>query len=244
MAAAETGVDYKAVLKDLEAQKARIDAAIAGVRQLLSMPALGSGAGSAAAGAEPVNLSDHPFLGMSIGEASKKYLQMKKSKQTVKEIADALERGGLHHVSTNFPATVATMVNRYAKTDSELISAGKGEWALAAWYGNRRPKPVEPGRKKKRAHSAGKAASATKTKAPSKPAPSSDAAEPTSREMTVAVLRAAGTPMHVDAMIEAIKARFGKDVPRGTIVTMVADSVRRGKQFKRTEPNTFALLES
>ena len=60
--------------------------------------------------------------------------------------------------------------------------------------------------------------------------------------MTVAALKSVGHPMHVDDILKDIKRLYGKDVPRGTIVTMLADYVRRGKVFRRTEPNTFELI--
>src|SRR5438477_411254 len=61
---------------------------------------------------DPAMISDDAFFGLSITEAAKKYLGMVKRKQTVREIADALDRGGLPHTSSNFVATVATMLRR------------------------------------------------------------------------------------------------------------------------------------
>jgi hypothetical protein len=64
----------------------------------------------------------------------------------IPEIAEALERGGLHHTSTDFVGTVRTMISRQARLDPELVKVSRGEWGLAAWYGNRRPK-AEPATK-------------------------------------------------------------------------------------------------
>jgi hypothetical protein len=136
-------INYEVVLNDLERQKAAIENAIAALRQ--AMIALGGqlSAGSAASELpiDPFKIPGDAFFGMSIGEAAKKYLSMVKKKQTVQEIADALERGGLPHTSANFAQTVRTMVNRQAKEDSDLVRVGPGaSWGLSDWYGNRRPK--------------------------------------------------------------------------------------------------------
>ena len=230
------GIDYSAVLKDLEAKKQAIEALIANVRQLLGM-GLQTGnlhPGSPGQAPESEDLRDHPFLGMSIGDAAKKYLTIAKHKQTVKEIADALERGGLHHVSANFPATVATMISRYAKTDPEVISVGRSEWALASWYGNRRPKAVEPPTKKRK----GKAkASENRAATP----PVTGAVPPSARSLTERVLREAGTPLHIDEIISRIEAA-GHTVAKGTLVSMLASYVAKNHTFTRTAPSTFALI--
>ena len=71
-------------------------------------------------------IPDDAFFGLSIGEAAKKYLMMVKKKQSVREIADALDRGGLPHTSSNFVATVGTMMNRTAQ-ELDLVRVGRGE---------------------------------------------------------------------------------------------------------------------
>jgi hypothetical protein len=143
-------VDYDAVLQDLEGKRAALDAAITALRYALNMGATATlnggaaGAPVATKAIDPANIRDDAFFGMSIGDAAKRYLEMVKRKQSVKEIADALDRGGLPHTSANFMNTVGTMLNRAAKNDPELVRVGRGEWGLAGWYGNRRPKPEPP----------------------------------------------------------------------------------------------------
>jgi hypothetical protein len=135
----ELKIDYEAVLVDLEGKRDALEAAIAAVRTIMQM---GAHIGVAVAGAgrqvDPQNLPNDAFFGLSIGEAAKKYLNIVKRKQSTREIADALEKGGLPHTSTNFLNTVTTMLSRQARTDSELVKVGR-DWGLAAWYGNRRP---------------------------------------------------------------------------------------------------------
>ncbi len=55
-----------------------------------------------------------------------------KRKQSIREIADALDRGGLPHASGDFLGTVTTMFGRHAKKDLDLVRVGRGDWGLAA----------------------------------------------------------------------------------------------------------------
>lgn len=146
---------YEGVLADLVTKRDAIDAMIANLRQIMSLGTPSSIAGTAGSVAavskpiDPASIRDDAFFGLSIAEAAKRYLEMVKRKQSVKDIADALERGGLPHTSNNFVNTVGTMINRASMTDPELVRVGRGEWGLAGWYGNRRPKPVEVPKKRR-----------------------------------------------------------------------------------------------
>jgi hypothetical protein len=143
-------IDYTAVLGDLESKRSALDAAITAIRQVLAVGANVSAAGSVVARhVDPENLPSDVFFGLSVGEAAKKYLGLVKRKQTTRDIAEALERGGLPHTSTNFLNTVTTMLSRQARVDSELVKVGR-EWGLSGWYGNRRPSQTKATRKPKR----------------------------------------------------------------------------------------------
>jgi hypothetical protein len=177
---AQEPVDYEAVLTDLQSKRDSLDTAIAAIRAVLTSGAhvaVGGGSGAAGRTFDPASIPDDAFFGLSIVEGAKKFLTMVRRKQSVKELADALDRGGLPHSSTNFVATVATMLNR--ADDPDLVRVGRGEWGLAPWYGNRRPK-VEPVKrtKKKRAQRKAKA----------------DAAKPKPKEAAAPATKAAPTP--------------------------------------------------
>jgi hypothetical protein len=73
------------------------------------------------------------FLGKSIPEAAKLYLSIVRSKQTTREIADAMLKGGMETTSTNFEGIVAAGIHRASKKDGELVRVGRA-WALASWY--------------------------------------------------------------------------------------------------------------
>jgi len=128
-------IDYEAVLADLEAQKTALEAAIAGIRQMLgrgpqTVPSAPTGR------PESTVIESDTFFALTVGEAAKKYLRMTKRKQSAAAIAEALDEGGLHHTSKSFPNTVRTALIR----DPEVVQVGRGEWGLAEWYPGRRRK--------------------------------------------------------------------------------------------------------
>jgi hypothetical protein len=241
---AQEPVDYEAVLADLHAKRAAIDVAITAIEQLRSV---GQAAATTVAGVapgkpvDPLTIRDDAFFGLSIGEAAKKYLQMVKRKQTVKEIADALERGGLPHTSSNFVATVGTMIGRLAKSDSDLVRVGRGDWGLAAWYGSRRPKPEPVKKPRRRVRGAQRAAKSVASEKPAPPA--SNAAEgPTVRDLAEKTLREAGQPLSLSDILKRIEAASGRVVKRDTLAGMFSVAVRKSDTFFKSGPGTFGLI--
>lgn len=138
MEAGNGGIDYAAVLADLEAKRAGLDAAIAGVKQMLGQSHVAASSPSASGhgnGAGAISLRGDEFFQMSIPDASIKYLKMVKKPQTTKEIAEALEKGGMLHGSGDFIQTVGSVINRRSKAaDSEVANVKRGVWGLSEWY--------------------------------------------------------------------------------------------------------------
>lgn len=129
------GADYEAILAELEAEKERIQTAIDVIRTKM-------GRGGTASTPSSTQFSGTPFHGLGILDAAKKYLEMVKRTQTTAEIAEALEKGGLKHTSTNFKATVNTILSRDGvRKGGGLKRLASGQWGLAEWY---------PGSKSKR----------------------------------------------------------------------------------------------
>src|ERR1700747_306325 len=93
-------LDYAAILADLEAKKSALEQAIASFRQAMASGALGQmteggivpSLGTSFSGGE---VPAGAFLGKSIPEAAKLYLEIVKKKQTTREIAEALQKGGM-----------------------------------------------------------------------------------------------------------------------------------------------------
>lgn len=153
-------IDYAAILADLEAKKAVLEGTIASVRAALAAGALGASAGEMVHGGDsasttPVNQvpfdGDIPsgmFRDKSIPEAAKMYLAMTNRKQTTKEIAKALEEGGMHTTSDNFADTVNAGLFRASRKFGEIVRV-KGQWGLATWYKMRIGPQVKPAKKGK-----------------------------------------------------------------------------------------------
>jgi hypothetical protein len=240
-------VDYEAVIADLDAKRAALDAAIAALRLAVSIGAqvtMGTAGAVPAKPIDPASIPDDAFFGLSIGEAAKKYLLMVKRKQSVREIADALERGGLPHTSSNFVNTVATMLNRTAK-DQELVRVGRGEWGLAAWYGNRRPKQEPVKKTPKRAQSKAERSiklRPTANKESSASSPGATVMEPSVRQLAERTLRAAGKPLHLTEILKRIEAETGRQVKRDTLAGLFSIAVRKNDMFTKTGPGTFGMI--
>ena len=121
-------VNYDAVLADLEARKAQLEAAIAAIKMIASQgnPGTPHGGGS--------HVGPSAFLGMSIPDATKKYLSGVREKKPTQEIIDALVAGGL---PPSKYTTVYNILTRRQKQVGDIVNM-KGDWGLAEWYPNHR----------------------------------------------------------------------------------------------------------
>ncbi len=136
---ADTEINYIAVLADLEERKAKLDAAIEGIRAIL-----GESSGIPIKKASKEIESDS-FFGISIVDATKKYLRMVKSKKSTTDIVTALEQGGITHTSKNFTTTVYSVLFREMNKTGEIVRVGQ-DWGLAEWYpGMRKARKVKNG---------------------------------------------------------------------------------------------------
>ena len=158
-------IDYAAILADLEAKKLAIETLIASFKTAAASGALvmgdvplGAGIPFSATTQAITSIQDIPngaFHGKSITEASKIYLGMIKKKQTTREIAEALLRGGMETTSDRFQTNVHGILLRAGKDKHELVRIGNA-WGLAEWYPasmrSNQPKNVrnEPKRKRGR----------------------------------------------------------------------------------------------
>lgn len=123
------GINYEAVLTDLRARKAQLEAAISAIELIVSQVGspLPGGPGSP-------NIGPSAFLGLSIPDATKKYLSGVKQKKSTQEIIDALTAGGL---PPSKYTTVYNILTRRQKQVGDIINM-KGDWGLAEWYPNHR----------------------------------------------------------------------------------------------------------
>jgi len=66
----------------------------------------------------------------------------------------------------------------------------------------------------------------------------------TSKTKTVEnILRVAGHPLHISEIIEIARKDFKTNLERDSVVSILIKKIKAGKKFKRTAPNTFALME-
>jgi len=123
-------------LADMEAQYAALGQAIASVKAVLKMPLTGAGAETPAgnpptSSSGPVPLPRGAFLGKSINESIRIYLNAVRARKGNKEIATALKDGGA--VSTgNFDNRINGALF-HMKNRGELLRFDDG-WGLADWY--------------------------------------------------------------------------------------------------------------
>jgi hypothetical protein len=143
-------MDYAAIVADLEAKRNALDQTIAAFRTAHALGALGQtgelppppnglvpnvfGPSTFVPSASGGEVPAGAFLRKSIPDATKLYLEIVKKKQTSKEIADALQKGGMETNSKNFPQMVHSVLDRASKASSGIVKLDRSHWGLAAWY--------------------------------------------------------------------------------------------------------------
>jgi hypothetical protein len=168
-------INYAAVLADLEARRASLDAAIAAVRALLGQgPAEGVPGTDIARGTpqpqgevrDASEIKPGTFHGMSVAEAARKFLEMTKTKQRTKDIVAAIQRGGIETTAGSFYSNVYTTLMR--RKDFKRL--GKN-WVLEEWNPNVAAPEVKPAKAKRKA----KGKRSAKPETPTAPQGSTDA---------------------------------------------------------------------
>lgn len=136
-------VDYGSVLADLKAKRDQLNTAIAAIEQLQGLAPSVAVVGVGGVGSQVEDaLRDDSFFQMSIPDAARKFLAMKKKPMSTPEIANALKAGGVTTLKPDsFANTVGSVLNRSDKNDAGIVKVGRGKWGLAEWY---------PGRKRKK----------------------------------------------------------------------------------------------
>jgi hypothetical protein len=143
---------YDAVLNDLRAKREQIDQTI----RLLESLRGGDGQHAAAEAAAPDAASIEKmrqinenqagmFLGMTIPDAAKKLLTIRRCALGNLEIATALQAGGLVMKSADPVNTVGAVMTRRFQQVGDIVKVGRGVWGLKEWYPNRSFKPSTKG---------------------------------------------------------------------------------------------------
>jgi hypothetical protein len=139
---AQEKIDPNAMLLDAKAKRAALDALIAGLEAAIASGALGPAIeGTAAASGistgipplgKPMDLPAGAFLGKSLPEAIRLYLEAQRQRKTMKEIAVALREGGVVSTSDDFESVVQAALQRI-KSAGHVLKFPDG-WGLAEWY--------------------------------------------------------------------------------------------------------------
>src|SRR5437899_12832022 len=90
MADNNTMVDWTAALAEIEAEITKLQAHAEFIRERIAR-----GGGTVPTGGPGGGIKHDSFLKMSIPEATKKLLEIKRVKQSTQEVIDGLEQGGL-----------------------------------------------------------------------------------------------------------------------------------------------------
>jgi len=147
-------IDYTAVLADLEARRAALDAAIAGVRAVLGQGSSAEVTTLSIPGIRkegPTRVTPGMFHGLSVSEAARRFLELKKAKQRMKDIVEGIREGGIESSAENFYSNVFTTLQRR----KDFIRLGK-YWALAEWHPTRSGTvPTKSTRRSKKARKTG-----------------------------------------------------------------------------------------
>lgn len=140
---AQGAIDYEVVLADLESKILMMQRAAAAIRLIKN---IGGATGDDAqpnpddvaadapqAAITPGAIRSDAFFGLTVVDAAKRFLAMKKRPCGTQEIVDALETGGFVHKAKNFYATVHSSLLRREEALKDVVRV-KRKWALSEWY--------------------------------------------------------------------------------------------------------------
>jgi hypothetical protein len=121
-----TNIDYRSVLADLMARRAKLDAAIAAIGELAGNDN----------GEPPLKISFPPvtreYRGMTIADATIKFLKTAGKPQLTGDIARALRLGGIGSASKNMYRTVYNTLNNRLDKHQDITKEG-AKWGLSEW---------------------------------------------------------------------------------------------------------------
>lgn len=159
------GIDYKAVVADLRAKRAALDAAIAGLEQWQGLGGEDAPGASTEIRPDPRiesgEIRSDSFFGLSIPDAIRKCFRLSKRPLSLSELTNSLKNGGMLTTATNLMATVSATLQRMKQQSGEVVALGKGQWGLAEWYPGLRKEKIEAIAKPKKSGKRNKTGTAT-----------------------------------------------------------------------------------
>jgi hypothetical protein len=211
---AET-MNYEAMLAFFEAKRAAAEKVIAGIKELrgLEKGDVPANVLSSETVVESGFIPKGAFLGLTIGDAAKKFLAIKHEAQTTAQICEGLKQGGFHSTAENFLATAYSALAREEHSSGDVIKVKRGLWALKEWHPGLRRVRAANGKDTEEVTPTVKSLCANMPRSRRvRPARGPLATKGTKTageeivEDTVAVLKEAGTSLHVSKIAEGLKA--------------------------------------
>ncbi|MGD0468048.1 MAG: hypothetical protein ABSA54_06730 [Terriglobales bacterium] len=126
----QTSINYKSVLADLIARRAKLDAAIAAIEEFAGHD--GNDVGSATQSKPTILPLTREYRGMTIADATIKFLKTMGKPQATGDIARALKLGGIGSASKNMYRTVYNTLNSRLDKHQDITKEG-AKWGLAEW---------------------------------------------------------------------------------------------------------------
>lgn len=138
---------YAAVLADLRAKRDKIDNTIRVLEEMsgLSLKPGLDGDLNWTVGVQVESAPENDagmFLGMSIVDAAKKLLNLRKRAMTNTEILSEIQRGGLVLNGADPLNVVGSVMTRRFNNVGDVVRVARGTWGLKEWYPNRTFKQV------------------------------------------------------------------------------------------------------
>ena len=126
----QTSIDYKSVLEDLLMRRARLDAAITAIQDFVGKN--GSDTDLPQQSKTIVVAVSREYRGMTIADATIKFLKMAGKPQLTGDIARALKSGGIGSFSKNMYRTVYNTLNNRMDKHQDITKDG-AKWGLSEW---------------------------------------------------------------------------------------------------------------
>lgn len=243
-------VNYAAMLADMKAKRAALDASISAIETALASGALGQPGDLSPIGMDdvngtsgitgPIDLPKGALLGKSVPVAIKLYLEATKRKQKPQEIANAITELGVESISKNFTIVVGTALKRL-KASGDVVLFKDG-WGLSSWAppSMRSAMQGDSGKKKKKSSKGKKA-----KKTAAKPNVAVAFSEPEKKEAPVSARSAS------DLVLESVGARQGQELSAGEIanalnlkvgsVNLACIALSRAGKLEKTPANKYRI---
>lgn len=128
---------YAIVLADLKTKREQINQAIQAIESIRAGVGVVQSSNSEVR-SESSNVSgEGAFLGLSIPEATKKLLSMRKRAMNNAAVLAELKQGGLVLTANDPINTIGAVLSRRFNDVGDIVRVDRGTWGLKEWYPNR-----------------------------------------------------------------------------------------------------------